>query len=333
MCAELSQMIGNQAIKNEIAVEIEACRRRETRFSHCLIQGPSGCGKTYLSNCIASALGIPFHDLDSSLVADVFLDIFDELEVYPLQGKTMVFKPGIVLLDEAHRCNMEVQSILLKILLEGVIYTHGLYYDVRKVSFFLASTNPEKLLPALRMRFPLQFSMRRYTIMEMCQLLMNLEIEDGGAIWRVKINPEIAHFVALRSRYTPRIGIFYMNRIYNHTRCLVDTPELVTNAMTLDVAREFFNMRKINNIGLTLVDFDYMRTLDKSAKTGVKTIAAQMEISESEVVNTIEPYLRFLSYVDFSRGGRVLTPFGRQALNEFDSSEYASEQINDLMLS
>lgn len=329
----LNDFIGNDNITDELKVSLEACRRREVRPPHMLFTGHPGTGKTFLANIIAHETGMAFSDINSPLIKDIFQDVFEFLELEEVIGDRLLFKPRIIFFDEAHALDKDIQNILLKMMLEGTSFVSGLWYDLRNITFILATTDPDKLLAPLRQRCRLNFQLRRYTVMELARILLSIQIEDQGKIWHIPIKPEVAHFVAQRSRFTPRIGkLLYMEGIYDMARNMSDSPQEAANNITVELAREFFERRRITDIGLTPQDFDYLRCLDSSRKPmGVKTIAAQLEAADATVTKDIEPFLRYLNYIQFTKSGREITPVGKLALQKFDAEGYAREQLNDMV--
>lgn len=329
----LSRCIGNEHIKEELQIEIAACRRRGVKLPDILFTGSPGTGKTHFARAIANETGTPFHNINSPLVKDFFRDIVDGMSVDEAEGDRVIFAPGLVFFDECHQLERSIQDMLLKIMLEGVSYVSGLWYDTRKISYIYATTDADKMLAPLRQRCALRFDLRRYTVMEMAQILMILTVEDQGNTWDIPIPPEVAHYVAQRSRYTPRIGQQYMERIYQIARNQADSPEEVRKILTPALAEEFFSRRRITPQGLTPLDFDYLRCLDASRKPmGVKTIAAQLDVNDAEVQKNIEPFLRHNNLIAFTKSGRELTVKGKEILRRFDVREYTREQLNDLTL-
>lgn len=338
MAATLDKFIGQEEVSEEIAIELEACRRKQTRWPHTLVTGPAGTGKTFLANIIATETDSAFSDINSPLVKDIFDDVFEDFEIQEVlkhaTGRDiLVFKPRVVFFDEAHTLTKDIQSILLKMMLEGMCYVDGLWYDLRSTSFILATTDPDKLLAPLRMRCALQFHLRRYTVTELTNMFMKMEIEDGGELQPIHLRREVAHAIARRSRFIPRIGkLLYFERIYSLARNMSDTPEEAEDNITLELVEGYFKRRRINSIGLNPTDFEYLRTLANAPKPmGVKTIAAQMEINEATVQKDIEPFLKYLKYIQYSKTGREITPTGKQALKAFDD-ELVSSQSEELSL-
>lgn len=333
MADTLNRCIGNEHIKEELQIEIAACKRRSVKLPDILFTGPPGTGKTHFARAIANETGTAFHNINSPLVKDFFKDIIDGMALDSCEGDRLVFAPALVFFDECHQLDRFIQDMLLKIMLEGVTYVSGLWYDTRKISYIYATTDPDKMLAPLRQRCALRFNLRNYTVMEMARILMLMVIEDQGQEWEVPIPPEVAYYVAQRSRFTPRIGKQYMERIYQIARNEADSPDEVRKILTVEIAEQFFSRRRITQHGLTPQDFDYLRCLDASRKPlGVKTIAAQLDLNDTEVQKAIEPFLRFLTLVQFTKSGREITPKGKEVLRRYDAREYAREQINDLII-
>lgn len=329
----LDRCIGNEHVKEELRIEIAACTRRGVKLPDILFTGGPGTGKTHFARAIANETGTTFHNINSPLVNDFFKDIIDGMGVDEAEGDRIIFSPALVFFDECHQLDRDIQEMLLKIMLEGVSYVSGLWYDTRKISYIYATTDADKMLAPLRQRCALRFDLRRYTVMEMAQILMVLTVEDQGNTWDVPIPAEVAHYVAQRSRFTPRIGQQYMERVYQIARTKADNPDEVRRILTPDIAEEFFTRRKITANGLTPLDFDYLRCLDQSRKPmGVKTIAAQLDVNDTEVQRNVEPFLRFLNLIAFTKSGRELTVKGKEVLRRFDVREYAREQIDDIIL-
>ena len=170
--------------------------------------------------------------------------------------------------------------------------------------------------------------------MEMAQILMVLVIEDQGKMLEIPIPADVAHSVARRSRFVPRIGKQYMEGIYDEARNEADTPEEALALIDVDLVERYFERNIITPEGLNGQDFDYLRTLDTSRKAlGVKTIAAQLDLNDLEVQKNIEPFLRHLNLIQYTKSGREITPLGKAVLRKYDNTIYVKEQLNDLLLS
>jgi Holliday junction DNA helicase RuvB len=329
----LDNYIGNDHVKEEARIEIQASRRRQIKLANILVTGPAGSGKTHLIRAIGHEADIQVMNLNSPLVKSLFRDVIDQLPIDGQTRDTLIFGECIVFFDESHKLAGEIQDTMLKIQLEKTVYVEGIYYNLEKICWAYATTDPERMLAALRQRCQLRFELRRYTIMEMGQILLTLVLEDCGKLIQVAIPGEVAHYVAQRSRFIPRIGQQYMECIYNIARIIGDTPEQAVNVLTVDLAEEFFKRRKVTPQGLIPIDFDYLRCLDESRKPlGVKTIASQLDVNDAEVSKNVEPFLRHLNLISFTKSGRELTTMGKDMLRKFDQREYTREQLDDLVL-
>lgn len=332
----LETFIGNASVVRELEIELEACRRRNVRPDHMLFTGHPGTGKTRLANTVANETGMHFLDVNSPMVKDLFSDVILELFVEPReegeQENLLVYAPTIVFFDEAHELPSGVQNALLKIMLEGTTYKDGIHHDLRAITFIFATTDADGLIGPLKQRCELRFQLTRYTHNELATILTRFIVEDNGEKYQLTIHPQVAHYVAKRSRNTPRIGLQYMKRIYNHARARSNSANEAAQYMNLFVAKEFFQVRRISDDGLTPMDIQYLRTLYQSRRPmGISALAGLLEIDSKEVKEDLEPFLRYKNYIQFSKAGREITPLGIDVLRRFDGDEATKESLQQAL--
>lgn len=322
--------VGNEDTIEELRIQIAACNRRRIPLPHVMLTGHSGAGKTRLANTIANELGVQFVDINSPTL-ERLEQIIEDLRCGDINQSPIPFAPAVVFFDESHELNANMQNALLKVMLEGTLKTSIGTADLSKFTFVFATTDPEKMIGPLKQRCALNYQLRRYSEIELTKILLNTIIEDTDGYYRIPIKPELAHYVAKRSRYTPRIAKQYIELCYNMVRANCDTIREAVDALDLDTAEEFFRRRKITDEGLTPRDFDYLRVLEGAKSMGVKSIAAQMEINDKEVSQNIEPFLRHLKLIEVGRAGRVLTIKGRELLSRHDNAEASRQTMRDVI--
>ena len=293
----LDEYIGQEKIKDNMKVFIEAAKKRGQPLDHVLFYGPPGLGKTTLSSIIANEMGVNFR-ITSGPAIEKAGDLAAIL--------TNLSHNDVLFIDEIHRLNRSVEEILypamedyaLDIIIGKGPSARSLRLDLPKFTLIGATTKAGALTGPLRDRFGVISRLEIYTDEELCEI-----VKRSARILGIGIDEKGAIEIAKRSRGTPRIA----NRLLKRVR---DFAEIegngIIDAKQADLA---LNRLEIDNMGLDKVDKDMMLAIINSfngGPVGLETLAATIGEDVSTIEDVYEPFL-------LQRGFLQRTPRGRMA--------------------
>lgn len=295
----LAEYIGQDKIKENLHVFIEAARRRSEALDHVLFYGPPGLGKTTLAYIVARELGVgikatsgPAIERQGDLAA-----ILTNLQKYEA-----------LFIDEIHRLNPAIEEILYPAMEDyqiDIIIGQGpaartIKLDIPKFTLVGATTRTGLLTSPLRDRFGIVIRLDYYRPEELKKILLrsadilNIRLEDSGA-------DEIAG----RSRGTPRIANRLLRRVRDYAEVKADS------VITLDVARKALGMLEIDERGFDTMDRKLLLTIIErfgGGPVGVETIAAAISEDRDTIEDVYEPFLIQEGFLIRTPRGRLATP-------------------------
>jgi Holliday junction DNA helicase RuvB len=293
----LAEFIGQDKVKENLAVAIEAARSRGEAMDHVLLYGPPGLGKTTLANIIANELGVAFQQTSGPT-----LQIKGELTAIltNLQARQVLF------IDEVHRLQPALEEILYSALedykLDIIIgqgpsaRTHVI--DVQPFTFVGATTRAGLLSAPLRSRFGIMLRLEFYTNKDLHI------IERSAEILGVAIDDEGASEIASRSRGTPRIANRLLRRVRDYAQ--------VRGAGKIDkrTAEAALQMLEVDRHGFDEVDRKLLLTIIEKYQggpVGVNTLAAALAEEPDAIEEIYEPFLIQIGFLNRTPRGRVAT--------------------------
>jgi Holliday junction DNA helicase RuvB len=294
----LAEFIGQDKVKENLAVAIEAARSRGEAMDHVLLYGPPGLGKTTLANIIANELGVAFQQTSGPT-----LQIKGELTAIltNLQARQVLF------IDEVHRLQPALEEILYSALedykLDIIIgqgpsaRTHVI--DVQPFTFVGATTRAGLLSAPLRSRFGIMLRLEFYTTKD-----LQIIIERSAEILGVAIDDEGASEIASRSRGTPRIANRLLRRVRDYAQ--------VRGAGKIDkrTAEAALQMLEVDRHGFDEVDRKLLLTIIEKYQggpVGVNTLAAALAEEPDAIEEIYEPFLIQIGFLNRTPRGRVAT--------------------------
>ncbi|MCL2335573.1 MAG: Holliday junction branch migration DNA helicase RuvB [Endomicrobia bacterium] len=297
----LDDFVGQEKLKENLKVFIEAAKKRQEALDHCLFYAPPGLGKTTLSHIIAKEMGGNLR-MTSGPVLERVGDLAAIL--------TNLSEGDIFFIDEIHRMNHLVEESLYPVMEDfelDIIIGQGpsaktIKLPVPRFTLVGATTRAGLLSSPLRDRFGIVGHLNFYDIKE-----LKLIVKRSGAIMNVEIDDDASEEVAKRSRGTPRI----VNRLLKRVR---DFAELRTNGkITRKVAQEALDALEVDNAGLDKMDRLLLMTMIEKfggGPVGVDTIAVAISEEADTITDVYEPYLIQSGFLARTPRGRVVTEAG-----------------------
>ncbi len=290
--------IGQEQIKKNLGVFIEASKKREEALDHTLFFGPPGLGKTTLALIIANEMGS-----NIKVTAAPMIEKSGDLAAI----LTNLEEGDILFIDEIHRLSPAVEEILypsmedfrLDIIIGSGPAAQTVKIDLPRFTLIGATTRAGMLSNPLRDRFGMNFRMNFYTPEELASIIIQATVKLGKSI-----EYQAALEIARRSRGTPRIALRLLRRV----RDFAD----VADESAINHDRTIY---ALNELGINAHGFDEMdiRLLEllvqaKGRAMGLSTIAAALSEDEGTIEDVLEPYLLANGYLERTARGRIATP-------------------------
>ena len=296
----LSEFIGQEKIKENLRIYIQAAIKRKEPLDHCLFYAPPGLGKTTLAHIIANEMGANIK-VTSGPVLTRPADLASILTAELSDG-------DVLFIDEIHRLNVSVEEAIYPVMEDFNFYINTgkgtgsttLKIRVPQITIIGATTRSGLLTSPLRDRFGIVVNLNFYEIDEIVRI-----IKRSASILKVSITDEGAFEIAKRSRGTPRIA----NRLLKRVRDFADVKW--DGTITDRIAIEAMNAMEIDDEGLDKIDRILLRTIAEKfngGPVGVDNIAVAISEEIDTVTDVIEPYLIKAGFIKRTPRGRVLTP-------------------------
>ncbi len=313
----LNDFIGQEAVKENLRVSLEAALQRRDPLDHLLLYGPPGLGKTSLAAIIAGEMGQSIR-ITSGPAIERPGDLASIL--------TNLAAGDVLFIDEIHRLSHSVEEVLysamedyaLDIMIGKGPSARSIRVDLPKFTLVGATTRAGLLTAPLRDRFGMLFRLELYTPEELSQIVFN-----SARILGVAAEADGLREIASRSRGTPRIANRLLRRVRDFAQVRADA------LITLEVARKSLKMLDIDELGLDRVDRAVLSTMIQKfggGPVGLDTLAATTGEDATTIEDVYEPYLLQLGFLMRTPRGRVatasayehmrMTPPARSALNE-----------------
>ena len=294
----LDDYIGQDKVKENLAVYIQAARGRGEALDHVLLYGPPGLGKTTLAGVIANEMGVNLR-VTSGPAIEKQGDLAALL--------TNLQEGDVLFIDEIHRLNRQVEEVLYPAMEDGALdiiigkgpSARSIRLDLPHFTLIGATTRAGQLSAPLRDRFGVIFRLEMYTNEQLASI-----VKRSADILNIPVDEKGAMEIASRSRGTPRIA----NRLLKRSRDFAQVK--YDGIISREAAIDALERMEIDNLGLDNIDRILLTTMIKNyngGPVGLDTIAAAIGEESVTIEDVYEPYLMQIGFLSRTPRGRCAT--------------------------
>lgn len=302
----LKELIGQDQVKENLGILIEAARKRAEPLDHVLFYGPPGLGKTTLAHVLANEMGV-----NIKITAGPAVERAGDLAAI----LTNLRAGDILFIDEIHRLGRAIEEVLypamedyaLDIIIGKGPAARSIRLKLPRFTVIGATTRLALVSAPLRARFGAVYRLDYYDIKAMTEIVHR-------AARKLAVHADSAGIeeIARRARGTPRVALRLLRRVRDFAQVRAD------GVITLQTAFEALNLLNVDPLGLDEVDRRVLRTIIQKyngGPVGLNTIGASIGEEPDTIMDVVEPYLLQLGFIDRTPQGRVATRAAYEHLN------------------
>jgi len=316
---KLAELIGQERIKENVSILIEAALKRGEPLDHVLFYGPPGLGKTTLAHVLANEMGVNIKTTSGPAIE----------RPGDLAAILTNLRAGdILFIDEAHRLGRAVEEVLypamedfaLDIVIGKGPSARSIRLKLPRFSVIGATTRLALVTAPLRARFGAVYRLNYYELPAMQAI-----VERAARLLDIETDREGVDEIARRGRGTPRVALRLLRRVRDFAEVRAD------GVITRQVAQGALDLLEVDGLGLDDIDRRVLSTVIEKyngGPVGLATIAASISEEPDTVMDVVEPYLLQLGFLDRTPQGRTATRLAYEHLG-FEFSKEAQQRLFD----
>jgi len=296
---KLSDLIGQERVKENLYILISAARQRNEPMDHVLFYGPPGLGKTTLAHILANEMGV-----NIKITAGPAIERPGDLAAI----LTNLRAGDVLFIDEVHRLGRAIEEVLypamedfaLDIIIGKGPSARSIRLKLPHFTVIGATTRLALLTAPLRTRFGAVYHLDFYD-----PAAMQAIVNRASSVLGIEANLDGLDEIARRGRGTPRVALRLLKRVRDYAEVRAN------GIITRDVAKLALELMQVDELGLDEMDHRVLRTvIDKysGGPVGLNTIAASINEEPDTIMDVVEPYLLQLGFLERTPQGRLATP-------------------------